>query len=151
MISQTAEYALRAVVAIADEGGLPLSTAKAASITGVPRGYMSKVLQTLARRGLVTSSGGRSGGFLLSRSPEALSILDVVDAVDPMRRIEHCPLNPRISHSQLCPLHRQLDAAIAKVREAFASCKVSDLLSSAPHTCDALTAPPARGRRARKV
>ena len=50
MISPTAEYALRAVVAIAQGGGGPVVTPTIAEITKVPPGYLPKVLQTLEGR-----------------------------------------------------------------------------------------------------
>lgn len=133
MLSQTAEYALRAIVCLGRRFNEPLSTQRVAELTGVPTDYMSKVLQALGRHGLVRSSPGRNGGFLLVHAPEKMSILDVVDAVDPLQRIEHCPLNPKVKHSDLCPLHRELDKAIATVREAFAKCKVSDLVGGKEH------------------
>lgn len=128
MISQTAEYALRAVVYLASQEGAPQTTQQIAAITKVPTGYLSKVMQSLSRSGLVHSQRGLHGGFTLSRSAEALNVFDVIQAVDPLRRIRSCPLGIK-GHLNLCPLHRRLDHAIALVQEALESSTIAELLA----------------------
>ena len=131
MFSQTAEYALRAIVALADSGGQPLTTQQIAGLTQVPLDYLSKVMQALGRSGLVGSQRGKHGGFMLARPANRLTILDVLNAVDPLQRIRSCPLKLRGHSRQLCPLHRRLDDAVSFVEKAFAETVISDLLS--PH------------------
>ncbi|MGH7140821.1 MAG: RrF2 family transcriptional regulator, partial [Pirellulales bacterium] len=92
MISQTAEYALRAIVYLADQSETPQTTQQIAEVTRVPAGYLAKVMQGLSRAGLVRAQRGLHGGFTLAVSAKKLTVLDVVRAVDPLRRIEHCPL-----------------------------------------------------------
>ncbi len=130
LFSQTAEYALRAAVWLADTPQTPHTTQEIAKVTKVPAGYLSKVMQALGRSGLVKSQRGLGGGFLLTRSPEELSVLDIVNAVDPVQRIHTCPLNLKSHGKKLCPLHRKLDDAMAAMEEAFASTSLSDLVHS---------------------
>ena len=80
----------------------------------MPAGYLAKVLQGLSRAGLLHSQRGLGGGFTLARSPNQLTMWEVVQAVDPLRRIRECPLGFE-SHETLCPLHEQLDSAIAAI------------------------------------
>ena len=87
MISQTVEYALRAIVTIAQHEGAPCTAQKISAITQVPAPYLSKLMQGLVRANLVTSKRGLHGGFLLTKEPSELSIWEVVDAVEPIRRI----------------------------------------------------------------
>ncbi len=129
MISQTAEYALRAIVCLADCGQPAMTTQEIASVTQVPSGYLSKVLSALGRAGLVQAQRGLHGGFSLSRPPAELTVLDVVNAVDPIRRIHSCPLGLASHGVNLCPLHRRLDDATAMIEQTFSVSKVSDLLS----------------------
>ncbi len=75
MISQSAEYALRAVVWLAGHPESTLSTPEIARPTMVPAGYLSKVLQALARNGLVVSTPGRAGGFVLNRPANRNSVI----------------------------------------------------------------------------
>ena len=128
-ISQTAEYALRAVVWLAREPENAVGTPRIARATQVPAGYLSRVLQSLARAGLVTSNPGRSGGFRLARPPKRITVLDVVNAVDPVRRIGKCPLKIDDHGSNLCPLHRRLDAAIGATEKAFRETSIAELLT----------------------
>ena len=62
MISPTAEYALRATVALAQAEEGTMVTSKIAEITKVPAGYLAKVLQTLGKNGIVRSKRGLGGG-----------------------------------------------------------------------------------------
>ena len=129
MISQTAEYALRAIVYLADQDGEAQTTAQIAAATQVPAGYLSKVMQGLSRARLVNSQRGLRGGFTLVDKPDELSVLDVVNAVDPIRRFHECPLGIETHGTSLCPLHRKLDDAAAQVEVAFRDTTVSELLA----------------------
>jgi len=128
MISQTAEYALRAIVYLADQD-VPRTTAQIAEATKVPAGYLAKVMQSLSRSGLVKSQRGLNGGFTLTRDPNKLSILSVVNAVDPIQRFVECPLGIPSHGRQLCPLHHRLDQAAAMVEKAFGEIMVAELLA----------------------
>ncbi len=128
MISPTAEYALRAVVAIAQAGGDAVVTPTLAEITKVPPGYLPKVLQTLRRAGLLISKRGLGGGFTLARAPEQITVIDVVNCVQPIKRIERCPLHIDAHDATLCPLHRRLDEAAEMVMNSFAATTISELL-----------------------
>ncbi|MBS2018904.1 MAG: Rrf2 family transcriptional regulator [Deltaproteobacteria bacterium] len=126
MLSQTVEYALRAIVWLAahDDGQ---TTQAIAEGTKVPASYLSKVLQGLQRADLVQSRRGVGGGFALARSPRTIRVLDVVQAVDPIARIRTCPLGNPAHGTRLCPLHRRLDDAIASVERAFKSTTIQEL------------------------
>jgi Rrf2 family protein len=158
MLSQTVEYALRAVVHMANRSPDACTTEQIAKSTRVPQAYLSKVLQSLVRAGIVRSQRGLGGGMMLARSPSELSLLEVVNAVEPIVRISVCPLGLAAHGARLCPLHKRLDDAMATVEEAFASTSLADILAepspSVPlcefPTEQAQGLPPARrGRRKR--
>ena len=130
LLSSTAEYALRAAVWLAHKPGEPQTTTQIAAGTGVPVGYLAKVLRALGRAGLLTSQRGLGGGFVLTRTPAVISVLDVVDAVDPLRRIDRCPLDLVEHRSRLCPLHRRIDDALALVQRSFRKTKIDELAAS---------------------
>ena len=119
MVSQTAEYALRAVVTLGSNPEGRRTTQQIAQRTRVPAGYFAKVLQALSRAGLVEAQRGLNGGFVLSRPLEELTILDVINAIDPLKRINRCPLGLPVHGNRLCPLHQRLDQAIAQTRGAL--------------------------------
>lgn len=130
MLSKTAEYALRAVTVLATVQGRPVSADKVAEQTKIPRRYLHKVLQDLTAAGLMSSRPGPGGGYELVGKPETLTILDVVNAVDPIARITSCPLG-LTSHTSLCPLHRELDKAYASVENALRKVTLADVVLSA--------------------
>jgi Rrf2 family protein len=130
MISQSAEYALRAVVWLAGHAEETLSTPEIARRTMVPAGYLSKVLQALARAGLVASTPGRAGGFVLTRPSNRISVLDVINAVGRLPRIERCPLGIETHGCQLCPLHQRLDDVAAHAERVFGDTTMADVLKS---------------------
>ena len=127
MISQTAEYALRAVTHLASQGEMLPTTSQIASATQVPADYLAKVLRGLSRAGLVRSQRGPRGGHRLTCDPATLTLLEVINAVDPLQRIQSCPLGLK-HHPQLCPLHRRLDDAMAMVEAAFRQTTIAELV-----------------------
>lgn len=129
MISQTVEYALRAVVHLASEAPGARTTDQVARTTRVPRAYLSKVLQSLRRAGLVRSQRGIGGGMTLTKSPADITILEVVNAVEPIQRIRTCPLGLAAHGVHLCPLHRRLDNALALFEEAFQNSTLAEVLA----------------------
>lgn len=128
VFSQTAEYALRAAVWLAGHPQQAQTTQQIAAGTKVPAGYLSKVLQSLGRAGIVSSQRGLHGGFVLAADPASISVLDVVNVVDPVERIRECPLGIVSHGTNLCRLHSRLDRAIAQVEAAFAGSTLADVI-----------------------
>ncbi|CAG1000952.1 Putative HTH-type transcriptional regulator [Phycisphaerales bacterium] len=142
MFSQTTEYALRAALFLANLGPRFASADEIAEGTQVPSGYLSKVMRDLVLGEIVNSQRGPNGGFVLARPAAEITILDVVNAVDPIRRITACPLgNPM--HVNLCPLHEKLDGAIAQIERAFSETTLAQLVQSGtgPGRCGVLLSP----------
>jgi Rrf2 family transcriptional regulator, nitric oxide-sensitive transcriptional repressor len=129
MLSRTAEYALRAIVWLSDHPDSSVTGQAIAGATHVPPDYLAKVMQCLARAGLVEAQRGKKGGFTLVSAPDAITILDVINAVDPVRRIRSCPLG-LAGHESLCPLHHSLDNIADQLERAYRGIRISDLLRS---------------------
>jgi Rrf2 family protein len=129
MLSRTAEYALRAIVWLADHPESSVTGQAIAAATQVPPDYLAKVMQGLVRAGLVEAQRGKNGGFSLASTPEDVTILDVINAVEPVRRIRSCPLG-LAGHEALCPLHRSLDDIAGQLERAYGAVRLSDLLRS---------------------
>lgn len=129
MFSQTVEYALRAVVFLADQAPNACTTDQISEATQVPKPYLSKVLQNLGRNEIVRSQRGIGGGVSLVKTPEELTILEVVNAVEPIARIESCPLGLESHGRHLCPLHRRMDDALAMVEKAFKQTTLAEVLA----------------------
>ena len=127
IITQTVEYALRAMVTLAFRRGEAMTVQDIARITRAPAPYLSKLMQGLVRARLVRSRRGQGGGFMLACVPEEITIWDIVQAVDPIHRIESCPLEIA-GHESLCALHRRVDEAIGHVEAAFKQSTLAEVV-----------------------
>lgn len=131
-LTQTVEYALRAMVWLAQHSGEPQTTQQIAQATRVPASYLPKVCQPLVRAGLITGQRGIRGGYALRRPASRVSLLDVVDAIDPVRRIERCPLGLESHGAQLCALHALLDRILADEAAQLGQVHLSDIVAGRP-------------------
>ena len=129
MFSQTVEYALRAVVYLADQAPEARTTEQISTATQVPKPYLSKVIQGLCAATVLKSRRGAGGGVSLVTTPDKLTILDVVNAVEPIVRISECPLGLKTHGKRLCPLHRRMDNALATMEQAFLNTTLAEVLA----------------------
>jgi Rrf2 family transcriptional regulator, nitric oxide-sensitive transcriptional repressor len=148
MFSQTVEYALRAVVHLADQAPAPRTTDQVAAATRVPKAYLSKVLQGLSRAGIVHSQRGSGGGMTLVKAPADLTLLEVINAVEPIERIKTCPLGLQAHGTRLCPLHKRMDQALATIEKAFRQTTLAEVLAEPSQSAPLCEVPgPAKRRK----
>jgi len=121
MISNTGEYVLKATLCMASRHPTSSSVALLAAQTSVPSDYLSKILQSLGRDGLVTSRRGRGGGFILARDPADISILDVLKGAGvSLRRTNH--RHPGLAdYVVLCSIHELVDEQMKIVEDRLRS------------------------------
>ncbi len=129
LISRTSEYALRAVIWLVQEPGRSQTTKQIGEGTKTPPDYISKVLQLLAKAGVVRSQRGLGGGFQLIGDAAQLTVLDVINAVDPLERIHTCPLGLKQHGTNLCPLHCGMNDVVDQMEAAFAQTHLAALLN----------------------
>lgn len=106
-LSQTAEYALRAmaVLARATEDGVTPG-AQLAAQARVPLPYLSKIMRRLVVAGLVRGQRGHGGGFWLDRPPASIRLADVLQAVDVTVSERKCVFGwTACRDDRPCPLH----------------------------------------------
>ena len=101
------------------------------------------------RGGIVTSRRGVGGGFTLARPPRDLPLLEIVQAVDPIQRITTCPLGLASHGTNLCPLHRRLDNALAAMEDAFSTTTLADVLAEPSSSVPLCAFPGGRPGKAR--
>jgi Rrf2 family nitric oxide-sensitive transcriptional repressor len=126
MISHAVEYSLRAMVLLAQNADKPLTVPKIATEGQIPAPYLAKLMQQMKRAGLITSQRGVGGGFLLAHHPAEITLAEIVNVVEPIRRIKECPLGIT-GHVTLCPLHHKLDQVLAMTEQAFYGTTLKDL------------------------
>jgi len=128
LLSDASEYALRGVVWLAQRPGQTFKLREIADGTKAAPGYLIKVLQSLAKAGILSAQRGSTGGFSLVREPSQLSVLEVINAVDPIERIHSCPLGLKSHGTCLCPMHKRIDDAMARIEATFQDSSVADIL-----------------------
>jgi Rrf2 family protein len=134
MLSQTAEYALRAVLTIAQQPkGAPVGANRLAAVLAIPQNYLSKTLHQLARAGVLDSTRGKLGGFRLARPADRISLLDVVTPFDDVTGRRTCLMGrPVCSDQNSCAAHARWKDVAERTAQFFSETTVADLLHPPP-------------------
>jgi Rrf2 family protein len=129
MLSQTAEYALRAVLHVAEHGQeRPVSVGDIAQALDVPRNYLSKTLHQLSRAGVLVSTFGPGGGFRLAVPAEALTLDFIVAPFDTAGE-RHCLLGrAQCRDGDPCAAHAHWKGISEQIQQFFATTTVAALL-----------------------
>ena len=109
IFSQSCEYALRALTYLAMlPEGRNATVKEISDDEGLPQPFLAKLLQTMARTGLVTSVKGPGGGFALAVDAQHIALFDVVDCIDGTVDLERCAVGMmECTDEAPCPLHDQ--------------------------------------------
>jgi len=130
VISKTGLHAIHAMCALAKlPDGEWVGTPLIAEEIGAPRNYLGKLLQTLARQGLVESQKGLGGGFRLAIQPGSITLMDVVERIDQVERWSECLLGlPKCSGKNPCALHEKWGALRDGYLSLLRNTSIADLL-----------------------
>lgn len=126
------DYAVRVVVDLASQPGTTtVRTQDVGRRTGVPRAYLSKIVQALARAGLVRTRRGALGGVSLGSAPETISLKQIIEAVEGPIYLNRCLVRPGLCpRDRVCPVHPvwgRLQALLSRELEAV---RVRDLVDA---------------------
>jgi Rrf2 family protein len=92
-LTRRGDYAVRAMLALAVADGEGWTSAnRIAAEMAIPERFLPRVLRDLARAGLIEARTGRTGGYRLARAAAAVSLLDVIDAIEPPDEVPRCVL-----------------------------------------------------------
>lgn len=130
MFSKTCEYAIRAVILIAEqaEGGNKLSVKDIALGIDAPEHFIAKILQDLSRKGLVKSTKGPNGGFYHDHLTLGNALIDIVKAVDGDQLFTGCGLGLKeCSEDRPCPIHHQFKQVRGEIKLMLEEAKVGEL------------------------
>jgi Rrf2 family iron-sulfur cluster assembly transcriptional regulator len=107
IFSKKCEYGIQAVLYLAArEKGTLVSAKEISKVLKIPREFVSKILQSLRESGLILSSKGKSGGFILAKDPSRIKLIDVVAAIDGLDMFDNCVLGfPECTPTHPCPVH----------------------------------------------
>lgn len=115
--------------------GQAVPAAKLAAFYELPAAYLNKQLQALARAGIVSSTSGPKGGFQLARSPERISLLDIVVAIEGGDEAFRCDeilkrgpgADQQVDYRQACLLSQAMRRADLAWRRELAAQSLADL------------------------
>lgn len=145
MLSQTAEYALRAALSMAEHPDQATRVGELARRLRVPQNYLSKTLHQLARAGILTSSRGKHGGFRLARPPEEISLYEIVAPFERFGQKRPCLLGrSACSDAAPCAAHDRWKDVKARTNAFFLETSLKDLIR--PHAAPVPVAPRRRAR-----
>lgn len=128
-LSQTAEYALRAVLYLAAQDERVSAEAIARALDA-PANYMSKTLHQLARAGIVEGTRGRTGGFRLAMRPGKLTVARIAETFGSTPTRPVCLLGDRPCNSRRpCIAHERWTSVMDAMKEPLRTTTVADLLA----------------------
>jgi len=128
-LSKKADYALMAMKHLALRAdGASSSAREIAEQYDIPVELMAKVLQRLVRKGLLVSQQGTRGGYSLARSATAISVADVIQAVDGPLAVTACSAD-EVTCDQFskCNIRDPLWKIKDRIYTALATCSVSEM------------------------
>jgi len=130
MLSQTAEYALRAAVWLAEHPDGPVRVGDLAHALRVPQNYLSKTMHQLARAGVLSSLRGKNGGFQLARPAAGIRLLEIVEPFEPLGDRRTCVLGRAVcSDAAPCRAHERWKEVTKATTAFFSGTTLADLLA----------------------
>jgi Rrf2 family transcriptional regulator, iron-sulfur cluster assembly transcription factor len=132
MLSQTSEHALRAVLYLAQQArGERVSADAMARALDAPANYLSKILNALAKQGVLGSVRGPGGGFWLQVDPRTLSVASLVRIFDEPKKKTMCLLGGRpCTDERPCSVHFRWKELAAESARPLERTFLADLLAS---------------------
>jgi len=128
-ISDRTNAALHAL-ALAARAGEPITAASSAKRLGVSPTYLAKVLQPLAKAGILSSTRGAAGGFALARDPESISALEVLELLDGKLPERDCLFKASVCRRKSCVLKELSDSVAVSARRVLETTTVAALAKS---------------------
>jgi Rrf2 family protein len=108
MLNQSAEYALRAMLYMAQGDGGAYKASSISNALGIPPAYLGKVVQQLVKAGVLRSVRGPNGGFSLIRSPGQISLREIAAPFQTLKPRSQCLLGNRpCDRAQPCAAHER--------------------------------------------
>lgn len=131
MLSGTCKYALRAVIflAVNTQEGEKIGIKKISRELDIPTPFLSKILQTLAKHKILSSTKGPSGGFGMGRPAEDIYLIDIVEIIDGRDIFSQCVIGvKKCSEIEVpCVLHSRYAHYREKIKKLFENSTIADL------------------------
>jgi Rrf2 family protein len=145
-ISKASAYALHALMYMVRHlTQLPVTVEIMAQAEGMPIGYLGKILQQLARAGIVRSVRGRQRGYTFARPPEEITLMELLDALERQHLFEECPLRHCLCGGtpENCRIYAQWVSGTRKLKDIFEETTIAAVAWNHPdHRFDEPLSPP---------
>ncbi|MPQ48481.1 Rrf2 family transcriptional regulator [Marinifilum sp. N1E240] len=136
MLSNTCKYAIRSVIylSINAKDGKKIGIKKISEELEIPTPFLGKILQSLARQKLLTSTKGPHGGFGMGKEPTEITLMNIVEIVDGLDMFENCligmrPCKSGSSKQPPCPVHNQFGSIRQQIYDLFKGKTIGQLIS----------------------
>ena len=129
ILGRRGDYAVRAVLELSRHwGNGRRKSREIAQVMSIPRKYLPQILASLVRAELLSASAGRDGGYELRRPPRDISLLDVIEAVEPAAELTECVLRGgACQYDGVCAFHEHWLAAQLALSERLAATTLAEL------------------------
>lgn len=131
MLSNTSKYAIRAVIYLALNAGeeKKIGIKQISKDLNIPTPFLGKILQTLAKQKLLSSTKGPHGGFGLGKSAEEISLIDIVDIIDGQDVFNKCLIRLEdCNNEEPCSMHYKYVEIRKSLMTLFNKEKISELV-----------------------
>lgn len=133
MLSSTSKYALRAVIYLALIEGEQGKTGirKISRDLEIPSPFLGKILQTLARHKILSSTKGPNGGFGLGRPANEILLMDIIEVIDGRDMFSKCVIGVKYCHEleNPCALHSRYAHHREEIKKLFETVSIEDLVN----------------------
>lgn len=130
ILSQTTEYALRALALMSQDERATYSSTFLHRRLGIPRKYLQRLLTGLTKSGLIRSVRGRNGGYVFARSIKRIYMSQIIDAVEGFERVPSCFFGFKVcALDSPCALHDLWSGSQLTLIRALSTTRLSDLVA----------------------
>jgi Rrf2 family iron-sulfur cluster assembly transcriptional regulator len=133
VFSKSFGYAVRSLIFLSSQQGGSRSYIQAEEISGelgIPRHFLSKVLQSLAKQGILNSSKGPSGGFTLNEKSLHTSLISLIPTTKALPNLHTCTLKAKpCDASKPCPMHKQSNTIRKEILRVLSETDISKLIT----------------------
>ena len=139
MLSNTSKYAIRAVIflSVFATKEKKLGIKAISKKLDIPAPFLGKILQLLARQGILVSTKGPNGGFALGKPPQEISLMSIIEIIDGKDAFDMCVIRTTpCSLSSPCSLHDMISPSKNEMKKIFISQTIDDLATEFKHDKD---------------
>ena len=133
-LSRAAEYAIRGILYLSMryQENRVIHIDEISKAQNIPSAYLAKLFQELAKKGFIKSFKGQQGGFILTRHPSTISLLDIIEAMEGPVYLNYCLIySGYCEREKMCPVHDVWVNAQKLLVDYLARCRFDELAEAA--------------------